>query len=64
MDKVFLNAKEAAEMLSFSRQNIYKLVEKGELPFYKIGAAVRFKKDELLNYIAKKRVPTNDELLQ
>ncbi len=43
----FMTAPELADYLRFKPDTIYKKVQRGELPFHKVGRAVRFKKTEI-----------------
>jgi excisionase family DNA binding protein len=47
---------ELAEILSLSKQSVYRLTENGELPFYKIGGSLRFKAKDINNYLNGVRV--------
>lgn len=38
----FLTIEDLAKTLRLSRSMIYKLVEKGKIPFYRFGSAIRF----------------------
>ncbi|OGG03013.1 MAG: hypothetical protein A3F83_05490 [Candidatus Glassbacteria bacterium RIFCSPLOWO2_12_FULL_58_11] len=44
-----------AEYLGFGRQTVYNKIRTGELPFYKIGRAVRFDPDEVRAWRESKR---------
>jgi excisionase family DNA binding protein len=43
----FLSVDQAADFLNLSKGTIYKKVSLGELPFYKSGKKLHFKKSEL-----------------
>ena len=55
IDKVFLTPEDLASLLSISRPTVYRLIERRQIPFYKIGGSLRFKKDEVLTYLEKSR---------
>ena len=50
-----LTAKELSEWLSMSLPWVYKATEKGDLPFLKIGQAVRFDPEEIKRYLESRR---------
>jgi len=43
----FITAQEAAEFLGYSIQTIYNKVNLGEIPHYKRGRTLRFRRSEL-----------------
>lgn len=51
-----LRVTEAAEMLRLTKRTIYHLVKTRKLPFYKIGSCVRFKREDVEEYLESKRV--------
>ena len=50
--KEVLNLKELCEFLSMSRATIYNLKKEG-LPYYKIGKAIRFTRNDVLEWLKK-----------
>ena len=50
-----LSVREVAEWLSMSTPWVYKAVERGDLPFCRIGNAVRFDKAAIEEYLASRR---------
>ena len=42
-----------SEKLQLSRSTIYKKSEKGEIPCFKLGTALRFMEEEINDYIKK-----------
>lgn len=50
-----------AEYLGISRTTVYRLVEKRVIPFYKIRGSLRFKSEEVMEYVKKSRVESADE---
>jgi excisionase family DNA binding protein len=40
-----------ANLLNISRPSVYRLIEKRQIPFYKIGGNLRFKKEDIINYL-------------
>lgn len=51
----FLNVKEASCFLGYKPSYLYKLVMWRRLPHYKVGRGVRFKREDLLNYLTADR---------
>ena len=45
MDKL-LTAKELSELTGINQNTIYRLVRSGNIPYYKIGTAIRFNAEE------------------
>lgn len=49
--KEFLTIDELSEYLSIKRSGLYSIVESGELPHYRIGRRIRFKRDDVNQWI-------------
>ena len=47
MDKEFLNIKEVSQYLGIKISTLYFYVENGNIPHYRIGRLIRFKKREV-----------------
>jgi len=47
MEKEFFNIKELSEYLGIKKSFLYSRVEKKEIPHYRVGRLVRFKKSEI-----------------
>lgn len=62
MEKQFLTTKEAAAFLGYKVSYLYKLIMWRKLPYYKVGRGVRFKREDLVNYLTECRVSSFDEL--
>ncbi len=56
MDKVYLNIDELSQYLGIKKSNIYFKVERREIPFYRVGRLIFFKKDEIDAFMDKCRV--------
>ena len=61
-DVVFLNLDEASEFIKMKKSSIYQLVYQRNIPYYKRGKLLLFKKSELVNWIESKRKRTAEEL--
>lgn len=55
MEKQFLTTKEAAAFLGYKSSYLYKLTMWRKLPFYKVGRGVRFKREDLVNFLTQDR---------
>ena len=60
MQKVFLNIDELSQYLGIKKSNLYSKVERREIPFYRVGRLVFFKKDEIDAFMDKCRVECFD----
>lgn len=55
-----LNAMEVAQMLKITKNTVYEMIKRGELPSYKIGRKIRIDKSDVENYInSQKNTFTN-----
>ena len=54
MEKL-LNPSEVAGLLGMSRVWVYKAAERGMLPFFRVGDAIRFDPREIRNYLESRR---------
>jgi excisionase family DNA binding protein len=61
-DSEFLGIVEAATFLKISKGALYNKLSRGELPRYKPGKKVFFKREDLVAYIESARVPSNAEI--
>ncbi|WP_419726670.1 substrate-binding domain-containing protein [Terrisporobacter petrolearius] len=46
-----LNAIEVAKMLNITKNTVYEMIKRGELPSYKVGRKIRIDKSDVENYI-------------
>jgi excisionase family DNA binding protein len=53
--KELMNVKEVTEYLRLSRATLYRLLEKKEIPCYKVGRGIRFKREEVREYLKKQQ---------
>jgi putative molybdopterin biosynthesis protein len=51
-----LTIEEVAQLLRVSTKTIHRLISKGELAAFKVGAQVRVKRSELVAYQAKNKI--------
>jgi excisionase family DNA binding protein len=56
MESKLLNTIEAAEYLRISRRTVYRLIDKGDIPYVLIGAQKMILVKDLEKYINKNRV--------
>jgi excisionase family DNA binding protein len=54
VEKLLLKAEEAANVLSISRSQVFKMVEDEELPYVKIGKLIRIPTDRLSDWIRER----------
>ena len=57
-----LNVDECAAFLSLSKATIYSKISKGDLPTIKKAKRCYFLKSDLIEYLKKDRVSTNDKI--
>jgi excisionase family DNA binding protein len=55
MDKEYFTIDDMALYLSVKRSTLYAKVESGEIPFYKIGRLVRFKREDVEKWMESHR---------
>lgn len=60
--KEALNTREVALMLNLSESRIRHMTSDREIPYYKQGGKVFFKKSEIEKWQLQNRVPTNQEI--
>jgi excisionase family DNA binding protein len=60
MEKVYLNIDELSQYLGIKKSNLYGKVERKEIPFYRLGRLIFFKKDEIDSFMEKCRVEAVD----
>lgn len=50
-EEMLLNVQEAMEFLGISRSTIYRMIKRGDLKAYKVGAEWRFFKKDLIEFV-------------
>lgn len=56
-----LTVKQCAALLSYSTDQIYRLVSKSQIPYYRLSGQLRFRKSEVLEWAFKNRKRTKAE---
>ena len=54
------NVKQVAEYLCLSKSKVYLMASNGEIPYIKFGDSIRFRADEIDNFINDNKVVKND----
>ena len=63
LQKPYLNAREASEFLGMSLNWLHKMTSQKRIPHYKpTGKMIYFDREELIAFMTKNRIPTNDEI--
>ncbi|TNF22456.1 MAG: helix-turn-helix domain-containing protein [Deltaproteobacteria bacterium] len=57
-----LSVADVATLLSVSEKTVYRWIQQGRLPAYRLGQQFRFNKSELLEWATAQRVPLSPEL--
>lgn len=60
--KEVLDLEEAITYTGCARSTLYRLTSAKEIPHYKLGQALRFKKSELDEWLTRTRVASNKEI--
>jgi len=58
-----LTVDEVAKLLRMCKGTIYKYAERGIIPSFKIGTSLRFRDDQINQYLASCPTPTVQELV-
>lgn len=56
-DLELFGVRQVAELLNVSRLSVYRLIEKGLIPFYRILRCVRFKRSDVVKFLAERCSP-------
>ena len=63
VEKDFLTVREAAAYTGYAESYLRKMVMRKQIPYYKVSSrAIRFSKSDLVAFLSKCRVPSNEEL--
>jgi excisionase family DNA binding protein len=60
MEKIYLNIDELSQYWGIKKSTLYAMVERREIPFYRVGRLILFKKDEIDSFMNKCRVECVD----
>ncbi len=60
MEKKFLNIDELSQYLGIKKSTLYAMVERREIPFYRVGRLIFFKRDEIDAFMDTCRVECVD----
>lgn len=55
-----LTAKDIEQVLGISRTSVYRMINRNELPYVKIGKLYKFPKSELIKYLNQDSLNTGD----
>ena len=55
MGRTAMTVQEVAEYLNVDPKTVYRLVNRGNLPGFKVGGTWRFQKDDIDDWIAKQK---------
>lgn len=55
-EKTFIKPEILAGILSVSKPTVYRLIEKRQIPFYKIGGSLRFKVEDVMAFLENNRI--------
>lgn len=58
-----LNAIEVAQMLNITKNTVYEMIKRGELPSYKVGRKIRIDKSDVENYIYNQKNSSSNKSL-
>ena len=56
MDERLLTIEDLAGYLNISRRTVYRLLNEGTLPGFRVGSHMRFKRDEIELWLENRRV--------
>ena len=60
MAKEFFNINELSEYLDIKKSTLYSLVSNGDLPHYRIGRIIRFKRTDIESWLENHRIEAVD----
>ena len=63
-ESVQLGVKDVARILNVSEKSIYRWIQRGEMPAYKVNDQYRFNRAELLEWATTKRINVTSELFK
>lgn len=60
----YLTINQVAKMLSVSKGTVYRYVNKRLIPYMKVAGNVRFKEEDIRQWVESNRVKTDEEMAQ
>ena len=64
MNESVLTIRQIAEYLNVTERTIYNLLQRGELPGFKVGVAWRFRKEDIDKWIQRNMKKQNQKVKQ
>jgi excisionase family DNA binding protein len=55
-EMVWLSTKEAAERLGITPRTLYRFIDHGEIPAYRLGRVIRLKQGEVDEFVERSRI--------
>jgi excisionase family DNA binding protein len=62
MEKMYLNTKDVCQFLDISISKLYKMTSQNEIPVYRFGGKLKFKKEELIKFVESGVIHKNEDL--
>lgn len=56
LDIIWLGTQEAARLLGVTPRTLYRFIDEGQLPAYKLGRVIRLKESDLVAFIEGARI--------
>lgn len=53
----FLTVEEVANLLRVTKMTVYRTIDRGEIPYYRLGRLKRFRRSDVEDYLTRCRVP-------
>jgi excisionase family DNA binding protein len=60
LEKEFLTVKDLSDYLNLKRSKLYSLVESAQIPHFKIGHLIRFRRSEIDDWLESQRMAQKD----
>ncbi len=60
-EQIVMTVQDVMDFLQISRATVYRLVEQGAFPSYKIGRGVRFKRQDIEEYFEQQKQTQNQQ---
>lgn len=59
-----ISVKDVADLLSVSEKTVYRWINKGVIPYYKVGESYRFRREELMHWATRNRKKSSHAVLE